>query len=79
MGIIELCLKVGYFTRHHFPDTPNRRDHDRHRQNKVVDFGLFPEVTLLVERVLKGHHGLADVDIEEREGQNAMVTVDELL
>ena len=78
MLLIKLLLVACDLLRHEAPDVADCQHHCCESKDEVVDFGLLPKATFLVECVGEGDSGRADVNVEERQWQDTVIPVDEL-
>ena len=78
MSIIELLLEPPHLLCYPSPYLPDRHDEQDNRDDEKVDLGLLPETASLAQGLRQGLDGGTDVNVEERQGQDAMIAVDEL-
>ena len=78
MSIIELLLEPPHLLCDPPPYLANSHDEQDNRNNEKVDLSLLPETASLPQGLREGFDGGADVNVEERQGQDAMIAVDEL-
>ena len=78
MSIIELLFEPPHLLCDPSPYLPYRHDEQDNRDDEKVDLGLLPETASLAQGLRQGFDGGADVNVEERQGQDAMIAVDEL-